>query len=121
MPTHDHHDSNAIYEVIESRASRERWAVLWEDGHLAGTLDLTGEPIPEAGSLPDLTYFKPEKGDAERLKQEGTTWVILKRFTRFMSAMPPQWVLDRQSRTRSDTVRPVNKTLIDRGIKELDF
>ena len=102
----DHAKSNAIYEVIENRATGERWLVRWEEGSLTGTSDITGEPIPDTPDLPLQRYSKPEKGDAPRLKREGTTWIVLRRFTRFMSAVPPQWVLDRQARTHRDTTQP---------------
>jgi hypothetical protein len=118
----DHDLSTAIFEVLENRATGERWAVRWEHGSLTGSVDVTGEDLPEREKLDRLRYSKPDKTDAHRLRTEGTTWIVLARLTRFMSAVPPQWVLERQKVTRHDTTRPVNKTLIDRaGVRELDF
>jgi len=123
----NHDLSTAIFEIIESRATGERWAVRWESGVLTGSVDVTGDPMPERDTLDKFAYSKPDKGDRERLRDEGTTWIVLSRLTRFMSAVPPDWVLERQKVTRHNTYdqpkkRGDNKTLIDKGgIPPLDF
>jgi len=101
----DHSLWTAVYELMEHRETHEVWAVRWTDGHLSGARDTVDDDrLPTRDELPGLEYYPPDRGDEARLKQDARRWVVVARWTRFVSARPPQWVIDRQSTTRANTV-----------------
>jgi hypothetical protein len=105
-PDRDYSLGDAVYELMEHRETREVWAVRWTDGHLSGARDtVDDERLPTRDELPGLTYYQPDQGDEARLRRGQHLWIVLARWTRFVSALPPQWVLDRQAVTRVDSTR----------------
>jgi hypothetical protein len=118
-----HHPADAVWEIVENRATGDQWAAYWNGGKLVGTVDVTDmDPLPTARELPALGYYRPDPGDETLLKSD--LWVIVTRYTNFVSATPPEWIVQRQRVTRRNTYDPpkrgVPKDIIDReGAREL--
>lgn len=102
----DYEQADCVYELWLHKETQEVWAVRLTHGHLTGTLDVTyDDPRPTNRDLPTLDYGTPEKGDEARAEHDKHLWIVTGRFTRFVSAVPPQWVLDRQTTTQRDALR----------------
>ena len=99
--TYDHELTNTIYELIHNVETQDVFAIRLAYGHLTGVHDCAeDEDAPSKEGLSALHYDLPSKTDGVNLARDRDQWVTTARLTHYVSADPPQWVLDRQSGTR---------------------